>query len=58
MPVEHYIELAKKLTADGTAVVLAGGPDDAVKGQKIAEGTASSLVIDLTGQTSLRELRR
>ena len=55
-PVEHYIELAKKLTADGTAVVLAGGPDDAVKGQKIAEGTASSLVIDLTGQTSLREL--
>ena len=45
-PVEHYIELAKKLTADGTAVVLAGGPDDAVKGQKIAEGTASSLVID------------
>ena len=55
-PVEHYIELAKKITAGGTAVVLAGGPDDAVKGGKIAEGAASPLVLDMTGRTSLREL--
>lgn len=55
-PVEHYITLAKKITADGTTVVLAGGPDDAEKGRKIAAGAADKLVVDMTGQTSLREL--
>lgn len=55
-PVGHYIELAKKLTAAGTYVVLAGGADDAAKGAQIAAGTASALVLDMTGKTSLREL--
>ena len=55
-PVEHYIELTKKITAEGTAVVLAGGPDDAAKGKKIAEGVGGKLALDMTGQTSLREL--
>ena len=55
-PVEHYAELAKKITATGMYVVLAGGPDDKPKGEKIKELADSSLVIDLTGATSLREL--
>lgn len=55
-PVEHYIALAQKLVAEGTAVVLAGGPDDAAKGAAIAASCGSSLVLDLTGQTTLREL--
>ncbi len=61
-PVEHYIALISKIIATGVDVVLAGGPDDAVKGKKIAEGVGTSFgvgqgrVIDLTGQTSLREL--
>lgn len=37
-------------------VVLAGGPDDAVKGAKVKELANSDFVIDMTGQTSLREL--
>lgn len=37
-------------------VVLAGGPDDAVKGAKLKELANSDCVIDMTGQTSLREL--
>ncbi len=55
-PVEHYAALARKLTADGVSVVLAGGPDDAAKGGAIAEQCSSALVTDMTGQTSLREL--
>ncbi len=55
-PVEHYAALARKLTADGVSVVLAGGSDDAAKGGAIAEQCASALVTDMTGQTSLREL--
>ena len=48
--------LAKKLVDAGTSVVLAGGPDDASKGKAIAEQCDSSLVLDMTGKTSLREL--
>lgn len=55
-PVEHYVALAKKLVAEGTSVVLAGGPDDAPKGKAIAEQCTSPLVLDMTGKTSLREL--
>ncbi len=61
-PIEHYITLIKKIIDTGVDVVLAGGPDDAVKGKKIAEGVGPSFgleqgrVIDLTGKTSLREL--
>ena len=55
-PVEHYAALAKKIVATGMYVVLAGGPDDASKGAKIKELSESDMVIDMTGQTSLREL--
>ena len=55
-PVEHYAALAKKIVAIGMYVVLAGGPDDASKGAKIKELSESDMVIDMTGQTSLREL--
>ncbi len=55
-PVEHYVELAKLIVADGRHVVLAGGPDDAAKGAAIKAGCDLDEVIDLTGQTSLREL--
>lgn len=55
-PVEHYAVLAKKIVSCGMYVVLAGGPDDAAKGAKIKELSESAMVIDMTGQTSLREL--
>jgi len=55
-PVEHYVVLIKKIIAEGISIVLAGGPDDKTKGQAIAKQCADSLVIDMTGQTSLREL--
>lgn len=53
-PVEYYARLAAMITADGTAVVLAGGPDDMDKGRRIKELCPAAA--DLTGQTSLREL--
>ena len=55
-PVEHYARLAQKIAADGRCVVLAGGPDDAAKGQKIKELSQTDKVLDMTGKTSLREL--
>lgn len=55
-PVEHYVALIKKIIAEGISIVLAGGPDDKTKGQAIVKQCADSLVIDMTGQTSLREL--
>lgn len=55
-PVEHYAALAQKIVSGGMSVVLAGGPDDAAKGAKIKEQSNSDVVIDMTGQTSLREL--
>lgn len=56
-PAEHYASLAKMLAADGCNVILAGGPDDAPKGKKITELAGSAPhIIDLIGQTSLREL--
>jgi heptosyltransferase-1/heptosyltransferase-2 len=55
-PVEHYAELAKKIAADGMYIVLAGGPDDAPKGAKIKELSGLEQVVDMTGQTTLREL--
>lgn len=55
-PVEHYGTLAQKITAEGMYIVLAGGPDDAAKGAAVKKLAQSDQVIDLTGQTSLREL--
>lgn len=53
-PVEHYAELARMILADGMQVVLAGGPDDLDKGNKIKELCPE--VANLIGHTSLREL--
>lgn len=56
-PVEHYARLANLIINDGEKyVVLAGGPDDAEKGAKVKELANNDKVIDMTGQTSLREL--
>ncbi|MBM6985022.1 MAG: lipopolysaccharide heptosyltransferase I [Acidaminococcaceae bacterium] len=53
-PAEQYAALARLILADGSGVVLAGGPDDKELGARIAALTPG--VTDLTGQTSLREL--
>ena len=53
-PADYYADLAAKVLADGCAVVLAGGADDAVLGREIQRQIPG--VTDLTGQTSLREL--
>lgn len=53
-PVEHYTELARMILAEGMQVVLAGGPDDLDKGNKIKELCPEAA--NLIGQTSLREL--
>ena len=55
-PAEHYASLAKKIAADGIYVVLAGGPDEKRKGEIIEELANSKKVINLIGNTSLREL--
>ena len=55
-PPSHYAELAQLIAADGRYIVLAGGPDDAAKGAVVKELSKSEAVLDLTGQTSLREL--
>lgn len=55
-PAEHYATLIKELVKHDNYVVLAGGKDDEVKGQEIAKLVASDKCIDLTGQTTLKEL--
>ena len=55
-PVEHYAALASRISGDGDYIVLAGGPDDAAKGAAIVQAAQTRRVIDMTGQTSLREL--
>ena len=55
-PPEHYAALADKVTQDGTFVVLAGGPDEKGKSALIEAAAETDRIIDLTGQTSLREL--
>ncbi len=55
-PPENYAALADKIIAGGASVVLAGGPDDAPKGEAIQNSCKSGRLINLIGQTSLREL--
>ncbi|MPM20872.1 ADP-heptose--LPS heptosyltransferase 2 [bioreactor metagenome] len=55
-PPEHYAALADKVTKNGTFVVLAGGPDEKEKAALIEAAAETDRIIDLTGQTSLREL--
>ena len=51
-PLEHYVELAQRLVADGRQVVLAGSPDDAWT----REAFSGVEVSDAIGRTSLVEL--
>ena len=53
---KNYAKLAQMIIKGGTSVVLAGGPDDAPKGEEIVKGCQSDKLINLIGQTSLREL--
>lgn len=55
-PPKHYAELADRITEDGTYVVLAGGPDEKGKAALIEAAAETDKIIDLTGQTSLKEL--
>ncbi len=55
-PPDYYAKLAQLIAEDGTYVVLAGGPDDRAKGAVVKELSKCTKVIDMTGQTSLREL--
>lgn len=55
-PEEYYIELLKHIVKDGRYVVIAGGMDDMAKGGRIAHEVNSKQIIDLTGQTNLKEL--
>lgn len=55
-PPEHYAVLADKITQDGSFIVLAGGPDEKEKAVQILKTAQVKNIIDLTGQTSLREL--
>jgi heptosyltransferase-2 len=51
-PLEHYVELAQRLVAEGRQVVLAGSPDDAWT----REAFSGVDVADAIGRTSLVEL--
>ena len=55
-PPKHYAELADRITEDGTYVVIAGGPDEKEKAALIEAAAETDRIIDLTGQTSLKEL--
>jgi heptosyltransferase II len=51
-PLEHYVELARRLVAEGRQVVLAGSPDDAWTREAFSDVD----VADAIGRTSLVEL--
>ncbi len=53
---EYYGELAQKLSADGYAVVLAGGADEAAKGEEICRFAADAGIVNMIGATNFREL--
>ena len=55
-PVEHYGTLAGLFYQDGIRPVLAGGPGDAPLGQGVLQAAGNVPVINMIGQTSLREL--
>ena len=65
-PPEHFARLAERLTAEGLNVILAGGPGDRANGEAILQyfnrlrenstTEPNGRLIDLTGQTTLREL--
>lgn len=55
-PEAYFIDLAKKLIAQGKKIVLVGGPAETAKAQLIAENLPQEQVLNLTGKTNLKEL--
>lgn len=55
-PPEHYVTLGEKLLVNGYWLVIAGGKADIAKSKFIQEKLASHKVVDLTGQTTIKEL--
>ncbi|MCI5836795.1 MAG: glycosyltransferase family 9 protein [Veillonellaceae bacterium] len=55
-PPEHWAELATRITADGTAVVIAGAAGDRDLAERIMAKAENPRVYDFTGRTSLRGL--
>jgi heptosyltransferase-2 len=53
-PAERFVELCRRLKADGFSPVLVGGPDDRDIGAGIA---CEAGVLDLVGKTDLEELK-
>lgn len=52
----NFAKLADKVCADGSYVVLAGGPDEVKKGEQVISEANTDQIINLIGKTSLREL--
>lgn len=55
-PEEYYIELGKELAAKGYGLILAGGPAEVEKAQRIKAGLTGLPVVDLVSKTNLKEL--
>lgn len=55
-PAQNYVDLAQRINSEGKFVVLGGGPEDKALGEEIKNKVASDKIINLAGQTSLREM--
>ena len=55
-PISHFVELGKRLVAAGETVVLIGAKEDVDKGRAIVDGVGSNNVVNLIGDTNLKEL--
>ncbi|MDR3346597.1 MAG: lipopolysaccharide heptosyltransferase I [Campylobacteraceae bacterium] len=55
-PLEHYAKLVSLISKDGFCVVLAGGAAERAKSQKIVSLAGAKDIVDLSGDTTLREL--
>lgn len=55
-PISHFVDLGKRLVAAGETVVLIGAKEDADKGRAIVDGVGSDNVVNLIGDTNLKEL--
>lgn len=54
-PIDRFIEVANRLSAQGATIVVVGGLDEANLGRTLADAVGPSL-LDLTGRTTLRQL--
>lgn len=55
-PVEYFVELGKKLIAQGKYIVLAGGPAEIEKAEIIASSLPENKLFNLVNKTNLKEL--